>query len=152
RVDCIGNELTIDWAEIREKKVNTPFGAMDDFGRPYKSAFSQMGQARQLYAEWESIGKAPNRLPEYSPRLAGIRNHSPPTPVASPCDEPMLGLIGLWQKHGPDPHLALAIGGTMLRVGQRRIAWSAYERAKRLADGFGPTPEIHQALRDHCNR
>jgi hypothetical protein len=48
----------------------------------------------------------------------------------------------MWrQGGGASPHFALAIGEVMLRVGQRHIAWSAYERAARLADRHGAEPE-----------
>ena len=43
-----------------------------------------------------------------------------------PFDEPALGIIGMWrQGGGANPHFALALGETMLRVGQRYIAWCA---------------------------
>jgi hypothetical protein len=40
----------------------------------------------------------------------------------------------------------------MLRVGQRRIAWAAYERAKQLSSKFWPKPELQQSLLDHCDK
>jgi hypothetical protein len=74
---------------------------------------------------------------------------SHPKPV--PFDEPVLGVIGMWrQGGGANPHFALCLGETMLRVGQRFLAWSAYERAARLADRFWPDPTRQQFLRDHC--
>ena len=71
---------------------------------------------------------------------------------AAPFDEPMLGIIGMWrQGGGANPHFALAIGETMLRVGQRQLAWSAYERAKRLAERYSPDAATVQFLRTHCD-
>jgi len=68
-------------------------------------------------------------------------------------DEPMLGIIGMWrQGGGANPHFALAIGETMLRVGQRYLAWSAFARAEMLADRYSPDPVLQQFLRDHCRR
>jgi hypothetical protein len=59
----------------------------------------------------------------------------------------------MWrQGGGANPHFALALGETMLRVGQRYIAWAAYERAGRMADRFWPGPAVQQSLRDHCRR
>jgi hypothetical protein len=54
-------------------------------------------------------------------------------------DEPALGIIGMWRYGGgANPHFALALGEIMLRVGQRYIAWTAYERAAQLGDPLGP--------------
>src|SRR5206468_441582 len=36
------------------------------------------------------------------------------------------------------------------RVGQRFIAWEAFERASKLADRFWPGQVERDALRDHC--
>ncbi len=66
-------------------------------------------------------------------------------------DEPVLGIIGMWrQGGGASPHFALCLGEIMMRVGQRYIAWCAFERAARLADKFWPMPEFQQFLREHC--
>lgn len=70
---------------------------------------------------------------------------------AVPFDEPVLGIIGMWrQGGGANPHFALCLGEIMLRVGQRYIAWCAFERASRLADKFLPKPDFQQFLREHC--
>ena len=70
---------------------------------------------------------------------------------AVPFDEPTLGIIGMWrQGGGANPHFALALGETMLRVGQRHLAWNAFERAARLADRGWPNPAIVDSLRAHC--
>jgi hypothetical protein len=76
---------------------------------------------------------------------------SHPKPV--PFDEPVLGIIGMWREGGgANPHFALCLGETMLRVGQRYLAWSAFERASRLADQFWPDQDQQQFLRDHCRK
>src|SRR4051812_42436368 len=76
---------------------------------------------------------------------------SHPKPV--PFDEPVLGIIGMWREGtGANPHFALCLGETMLRVGQRYLAWSAFERASRLADDFSPDADLQQFLRDHCRK
>jgi hypothetical protein len=69
-----------------------------------------------------------------------------------PFDEPVLGIIGTWRESGPDPHFALCLGETMLRVGQRYLAWTAFERASRLADQFWPDPALQEFLRTHCRK
>jgi hypothetical protein len=54
-------------------------------------------------------------------------------------DEPALGIIGMWRYGGgANPHFALALGESMLRVGQRYIAWTAYARAAQLGAPLGP--------------
>jgi hypothetical protein len=68
-------------------------------------------------------------------------------------DEPMLGIVDMWrQGGGANPHLALALGETMLRVGQRYIAWTACERAAKMAGQFWPEPTMQQYFRDHCRQ
>ena len=57
----------------------------------------------------------------------------------------------MWrQGGGANPYFALALGEIMLRVGQRYIAWAAYERAARMADRFWPDPALQQFLRQLC--
>jgi hypothetical protein len=73
-------------------------------------------------------------------------SHQKPVPF----DEPVLGIVWMWRfGDGPNPHLALALGETMLRVGQRYIAWCAYERAVLLSDRFSPDPKIVSRLVAH---
>jgi hypothetical protein len=81
------------------------------------------------------------------PNLFLVLSHRRPVPF----DEPTLGIIGMWREGGgANPHFALCLGETMLRVGQRYLAWSAFERASRLADDYWPDPVLQQFLRDHC--
>src|SRR5262249_8641513 len=73
--------------------------------------------------------------------------------AAIPFDEPTLGIIGMWRLGGgANPHFSLALGEIMLRVGQRYIAWSAYERAALLADLVWPDPSIQKKFVEHCRR
>jgi hypothetical protein len=75
--------------------------------------------------------------------------HAEPVPF----DEPALGIIGMWRLGGgANPHFALALGEIMLRVGQRYIAWCAYERAAGLADRVWPDAEIQRQFVEHCRR
>jgi len=68
-----------------------------------------------------------------------------------PFDEPTLGIIGMWRLGGgANPHFALALGEIMMRVGQRYIAWCAYERAIMLAERFWPNPNIQARFVEHC--
>jgi hypothetical protein len=71
-----------------------------------------------------------------------------PEPVAF--DEPVLGIVGMWRYGGgANPHFSLALAEIMSRVGQRHIAWSAYERTIRLLDGFSNKKTAKQLL-EHC--
>lgn len=68
-----------------------------------------------------------------------------------PCDEPALGLIGMWTLGGgANPHSALALAHLMEAMHQRRLAWDAYERAVELGDAFWPEPAIRQRIIEHC--
>jgi hypothetical protein len=68
-------------------------------------------------------------------------------------DEPTLGIIGMWRLGGgANPYFALALGEVMLRVGQRYIAWCAYERAAGMADRVWPDAEIQRQFVEHCRR
>ena len=70
-----------------------------------------------------------------------------------PFDEPTLGIIGMWRLGGgANPHFARTLGEIMLQVGQRHIAWCAYERAVRLADRFWPDPDIQRRFIEQCRR
>jgi hypothetical protein len=72
-----------------------------------------------------------------------------PEPV--PFDEPALGIIGMWRLGGgANPHFAQALGEIMLRVGQRYIAWCAFERAALLKDRYWPDPAIQDKFLAHC--
>jgi hypothetical protein len=98
--------------------------------------------AKELRGSITKVG-AENGWPE-----AVRTSHKEPVPF----DEPVLGIIGMWRLGaGANPHFALALGETMLRVGQRHIAWCAYERAAQMSRAVGqdPTP---QKFVEHCRR
>jgi hypothetical protein len=68
-------------------------------------------------------------------------------------DEPTLGIVGMWRLGGgANPHFALALGEIMMRVGQRHIAWCAFERAAQLAGRAWPDPEIQKKFVEHCRK
>jgi hypothetical protein len=83
-------------------------------------------------------------------RRVGAEYEASPVHEA-PFDEPTLGIVGMWRYGGgANPHFALALGEIMLRVGQRYIAWCAYERAVQLREHFASDPLIVEALELHC--
>jgi hypothetical protein len=68
-------------------------------------------------------------------------------------DEPTLGIVGMWRLGaGANPFFSLALGEIMLRVGQRHIAWTAYERTALMKDHISPDPIIQKGLLEHCRR
>ena len=68
-----------------------------------------------------------------------------------PFDEPVLGILGMWMHGGgANPHFALALGGVMERIGHRRLAVHAYERAVELVDRFSPNYDDRAWLVAHC--
>ena len=160
RFDCLGNRLDLPIINLLARDMNW---VGTSYGRPTDARFSQERAFEEVPA-YLRPGIAMDD-PALWPELAPIRGHitkvgaedgwqgvivpSHRKPV--PFDEPMLGIIGMWrQGGGANPHFALAIGETMLRVGQRYIAWAAYERASRLAPGFWPDPAGQKVLTDHC--
>ncbi len=160
--DCLGNRLGLGIEEILNRESNwTATG----YGRPTDAAFGQ-GKVEDEVPEFFKPGAAfddPNRWLQ----LKSIRRHitkvgaeegwdAVPVPShrePAAFDEPVLGIIGMWRQGGGEPYFALALGETMLRVGQRSIAWSAYERAARLASRVdtGPT-RGSSSFCDHCRK
>lgn len=137
--DCVGDRLDLPFDQIAGGRRGT------GYGRPYDMMYSEELSFGKTYGEprdritkvgaeegWEGVDVPSHRKP-------------------APFDEPAMGIIGMWrQGGGANPHFALALGEIMLRVGQRFIAWSAFERASRLADRYSNAPEIRGSLREHC--
>lgn len=159
--DCLGNRLGLPIEDILNRETNWVFTG---YGRPTDAEFSQ-GRLTDKYPDFFGTNVRPDdplRWEGFAPlrghitRIGAEHGWADEVPVPShqepvPFDEPMLGIIGMWrQGGGANPHFALAIGETMLRVGQRSIAWTAFERASRIADRFWPDPEVQQSLIDHC--
>lgn len=159
--DCLGDGLGNEVESLLNRETNWP---QTGYGRPTDAAFSR-DQVDDVPAFFRNDLDPED--PDHWRELAPIRDHItkvgaegasdaptiPGRPGPAPFDEPMLGIIGMWrQGGGANAHFALAIGEVMLRVGQRYIAWSAFERASRLAGRFWPDPETQQFLRDHCRR
>lgn len=71
--------------------------------------------------------------------------------VPVPFDEPVLGILGMWTLGGgANPHFALALAGTMERIGEWELAWKAYQRASDLSDRFWPRDDIREGLVALC--
>jgi len=143
KYDMVGNRLdqTIDPSGLRAFNAEDwgRFGMGRDAVRylenpqpnnPYRGMITKVGAAD----DWN---KAVNT------------SHSKPVPF----DEPTLGIIGMWRLGGgANPHFALALGEIMMRVGQRFLAWTAYERAVGMADRFWPDSGIQEKFVEHCRK
>ena len=67
------------------------------------------------------------------------------------CDEPLLGMVGLWVLGGGEhPHLALVMADICARIGQPELAIAAYGAVARLADRYSPDPAVRTWIRDHA--
>jgi hypothetical protein len=76
-------------------------------------------------------------------------SHTQPVPF----DEPCLGIVGMWRLGGgAHPYFSLALSETMLRSGQRYIAWCGYERTAKMASLYWPDEAVQQKLTDHCRQ
>ncbi len=158
--DCLGNRLDADFGTIFNREQNF---WVTGYGRPYDIQFSRFDAEADVPGFFEANPPLddPNRWGEFAPIRShiikvGAESGWDAVPVPShrkpvPFDEPTLGIIGMWrQGGGANPHFALALGETMLRVGQRYLSWEAFERASRMADRFWPGEAERAALRDHC--
>lgn len=147
--DCIGNRLDRTFtAEEFE-----PAGFDHDTGRVLNGGFARPYISSQLFSGNEYITRDRTWIARVGCDGMTITSNPLGVQPGFAFDEPMLGIIGMWrQGGGANPHFALCIGEVMLRVGQRYIAWAAFERASRLAERYWPDPAKQQFLRDHCAR
>jgi hypothetical protein len=160
KFDCLGNRLDAGIEALLNREGNwTDSG----YGRPYDAAFSQgdaLDREPALFppgvdlddpAKWPELVKIRHHITKVGAEAGWAAVPVPSHRAPVPFDEPMLGIIGMWrQGGGANPHFCLAAGETMLRVGQRYIAWATFERASRMADKFWPDESVRQSLRDHC--
>jgi hypothetical protein len=159
KFDCLGNRLDAGIEALLDREGNW---TMTGHGRPYDADFAQWDALDEVpeffrpgislddQAIWPEVNKIRRHITKVGAEEGeAVPSHTTPVPF----DEPMLGIIGMWrQGGGANPHFCLAIGETMLRVGQRYIAWAAFERAGRMADRFWPDEAIRQTLRDQCRK
>src|SRR5262245_58852442 len=160
--DFIGNRLAFPVRDLLKKRS----ARETDYGRAYDAMFLDEvwwhGDAYWFFrgdlkpddgAHWAEL----NTVRKYITKV-GAEDNWDTVPVvshfaATAFDEPALGIVGMWrQGGGANPYFALALGEIMARVGQRYLAWTAYERAMRLADGFAPDRTTRQFFLDHCRK
>ena len=160
--DCLGNRLDLDIEQMLNREANW---IDTGYGRASSAEFSQGKAVSEVPAFFEpgTDPADPARWAELSPirrhvtkvgaehgwEVVPVPSHQKPVPF----DEPVLGIIGMWrQGGGASPHFSLALGEVMLRVGQRHIAWAAFEWASRLADRHWSEPSLREFLREHCRK
>lgn len=146
KFDCVGNSFIRLFNSRRNSLLERPDFFMIHTTK-WDSHFNDRGELkdRRHYSE---IRDAVRKV---GAEEGWPTNLKPAQPVAF--DEPTLGIIGMWrQGGGANPYFAVALGEIMLRVGQRYIAWTAYERAHQLADRYGWKPEHAAELRAICRR
>jgi len=163
--DFLGNRLDLPIDGILNRDFNwTSTG----YGRPYNRDFGmglpftdpgyiRLNESLEDPTRWGQVKDYRSYVTKVGAeegwKDVSVPSHREPTPF----DEPVLGIIGMWrQGGGASPHFCLALGETMLRVGQRFIAWEAFERASRLAKRYWPDPDCHldyeNFLMEHCRK
>jgi hypothetical protein len=154
RFDMIGNDLTS--SRVSHRVFSMQFAhKWNRSGLKDDAAVYLRKQAGENIAEQASVTD-PKVFREEIRRVgaedpAWVDAVKPSQSKAVPFDEPVLGIVGMWRYGGgANPHFALALAEIMARVGQRYIAWCAYERAVLLSDHFSTDPAIVQKLVEHC--
>lgn len=151
RFDLIGNELaaepeaprlTTSWRDVRVLSNDYRTLLRDEPSTPIRRESESRGRLRLMArALITRVGAAPAWL-----EVVDVERRTP-----APFDEPTLALIGIWTLgSGPSPLAAMTLGGIMERVGQRHLAWTAYERALAMRDKLPFAAEISEALVAHC--
>ena len=164
--DCVGNRLDRSYQDC----VN---GIMSDelFEREYGAAvggkFSgDMYRFRETLPEyfdqdfvpedpanWQKVNELRELITIVGAEDGWEQVDVPSHREGTPFDEPMLGIIGMWrQGGGANPHFSLAIAETMLRVGQRNIAWTAYARTLQMVERYSIDPATREFLVGHCKQ
>lgn len=161
RFDCVGNRLDMEIDRILNREENwTDTG----YGRPNTVDFTRRTQAidevPEFFVEgvnvddswlWQELSPIRNYVTRIGAEKGWEQVNVPSHRKAVPFDEPVLGIIGMWrQGGGANPHFSLALGEIMLRVGQRYIAWNAYERTLMLADRYSADSSTKDFLKQHC--
>lgn len=153
--DLIGSRLDTD-IDPRKRRSFSNGSEVPDVDK----AWLLYGRAQHAFYDLKADFIKPEQVRIYRDYIARVGAEKdwpiqliPSHPKPVPFDEPVLGIIGMWREGGgANPHFALCLAETMLRVGQRYLAWSAFERASRLAEDFWPDPELQRLLRHHCRQ
>ena len=154
RFDCLGNRLDLNAEDMLNRETNwvdTGYGRLNDAALSQGKvdaevpAFFRRGVRLDDPVQWKTLSPIRQHITKIGAEAGWDRVPVPSYRVPVPFDEPVLGIIGMWrQGGGANPHFALALGETMLRVGQRYLAWDAFEtrlppRRPRLVRPRNPT-------------
>jgi len=149
RYDMIGDRLDEDLDPSSARSFTAMYGMMQNDQHVADYVQGEDDSHRAKWGQWlreqniTPVGAEPGRK-----EAVPFTCHDP-----VPFDEPTLGIIGRWRLGGgASPQFALALGEIMLRVGQRYIAWCAYERAALLAGRVWPDADIQRQFAEHCRR
>ncbi len=161
KTDLIGNRLDVSIKVTSHKGTYEHLYADTQhvMGRPYQSDWStrvnrgssETGVSPDGLEETARIDLRERSIAHVGRESPVEKSHGSERGKRASFDEPALWLIGEWrQGSGPNPHFAMCLGEIMLRVGQRYLAWSCFERATRMSEQFWPTAALQEFLRTHC--
>jgi hypothetical protein len=150
KYDLVGNRLDLPIQSMSRDCMAKDLWIPKETGKGSLAYFASMPDKDRSEEELQRYREAITRVGAKAGwKEAARTSHQEPVPF----DEPILGIIGMWRLGGgANPHFCLALGEIMLRVGQRHIAWCAFERAVRLADRFWPDRKIREQFIAHCRR
>jgi hypothetical protein len=155
RFDMVGDPLTEEVDPSKGRSFNSEYGFMkagrDTADFLTREFHDNQGGIRRP----EGMQRQAGYLRDYITTVGAGKDWKDAVPSSHRApvsfDEPALGIIGMWRLGGgANPQFALALAEIMLRVGQRYIAWCAYERASALADRLWPNPDIQRRFAEHC--
>lgn len=158
--DMIGNRLDRDLSGEGQHPL-TDYGQKPGKAGPQRwgIGFGGVAQARKAARylrnreTWHSAKEARKAITLVGAEDGWEKKVEASNKAPVPFDEPTLGIVGMWRiGGGAHPYFAVALGETMLRVGQRYLAWSAFERAARLANLAWPDPDLQDRFAEHCRR
>lgn len=140
RVDMIGNDLKYD-AYFGAPMIRSRSRFMSNGITESRVATAYLSDRSVWKGEvWKNAAESRKAITQVGPANGAV-----------PFDEPTLGIIGMWRLGGgAHPYFAVALGETMMHVGQKYIAWNAFERASRLAEFSWPDPALQERFREHC--
>jgi len=156
KIDMVGNDLTSNptyafspLAELSGGRWGINFGGVSkahlaaEYLR-HPESWEKYKEARWGITHIQHSKDWPGAIKPNTKSNEGMQSHTP-------FDEPTLGIIGMWRLGGgAHPYFAIALGETMLRVGQNYIAWCAFERAARLAKFAWPDPALQEQFTSRC--
>ncbi len=144
RFDLIGDRLTSVW-DTEWPQSSYWFRRWNSYQGRQAAAFLKGPYSAEKAADLRESITPVGAEDDWAKRVP--TSHQKPVPF----DEPTLGIIGMWRLGGgANPHFARTLGEIMVRVGQRYIAWCAYERAVEMKDRFWPDPAIQEQFITHC--